>query len=333
MKNVEIYELSKNLERMTNVELDDSKIQVTVNLEIPLAEAKKLEDAKLVSPIREAFHFKKIKQMKYAMECLEKCDVSEEEKIELENIVTEGRKAVDYLMEAFRLSAFNFGKNWMHEDRINTWADWQQIIYQAEYEAILNYDLDKQVQFNTFLKNQIMCACKENKCSSTLLAVNASAMHKARMIEKAQEELKSQGLDPYDLDLLAAKIGRDISCPNKRKNFERVLKDIENIHAQKVSTDYKASEDSRTVGESLESDQLSPYEVAVCQELKKEFIDFYNKLDKDAQLFLQDNLFKKKKVTENYSKTKALKQLQTPKLKEMLTEMNKYQGYPFFDMF
>ncbi len=280
---IEIYEIAKKIDKIVKQEISNLKDkEVKVNLDIPEKEKENLEKRNLMPPIREAENFRKVRNMKMAKESLKDC-TNEKLREYYNKVIEEGKKAVETLFEVFKPSAFNFGKSWIHNDVVNKFEDWQQIILMALWEAILDYDLSKQVQFNTYLNIIVKKNCKENKCKSTTFSTNASAMQKWRTVRKHQESMVQEGYDANDLEELAKRLNRDISTPLKRKNFIDMLEDIKQIGVQSVSTETKADEESRTIGETLVADTLDPYEECEKEWAKKEFIKFFTKLPKIAR--------------------------------------------------
>ena len=321
-KTIEIYALAKNLESVS-VETNDNVTKVTLDLSQPQEESKKLKEANLMPPIREAEKFKDIKGKKYA----EQLKLNGQADDNLDRIIAKGDKAVNDLMEIFWPSAYNFAKNWVHNDRLNKNEDWNQIIRMALYNAILNFDLDMQTQFNTFLKYQIRCSCKEEKCNSSIVAVNPSAMHKALTVQKAKQALINEGKDENDLDELANKLNRDISTDNKRENFRKMLIDMDNVSPQAISTEASVDSSSRTFGESLQSDNtLDPLEMLEVTELKKKITEYYAFLDDETKECLRQLLGQTPKKDIPHL-DKCMRRLKTQKFHKLLDETTKYKEY------
>lgn len=321
-KKIEIYTLAKNLESVS-VQTNENEAKVVIDLRQPEEEAKKLNDNNLMPPIREAEKFKAIKDMRYAEKLIQEGQTSPN----LEEIVKIGNQAIDCLMTTFWNSAYTFGKNWIHEDRLNGVDDWFQILKMTLHKAILDFDLNKETQFNTFLNYQVMAACKAKKCQSTALSVNASAMQKALNIKKIKEELKRDGLNENDIDLIAKKLGRDISTPNKRENFRKTLLDMEMISPQCISTESTVDSSSRTFGESLKSENtLDPFEYLEVCDLKDRFLAYYASLDDDSKNYVIKIMggTPKKEIPHV---ERCQKRLHNQQFFKLLKEMEKYKDY------
>ena len=328
---VEIYNLARKIDK---VAIDDTvkneSIQVVVDLSQSEREEENLKALGLMTPIKEAERFMAIKRMKYAEELLEVND-AESTMDKLQGIIDLGLKAIDELMLIFTPAAFKFAGNWINNDRLNTRDDWEQIVYMALHEAIIKYDIEMQTQFNTFLGFKIKEICKENKCKSSILAVNPSAMHKARVYHKAKEAIFARGENGNDIDLLAIEVGRDISSPKKRLNFKLAIMDTENISPKTISTEMQVDAESRTLGESLEAPSLTPEEIYLANDIKRRLEKFYNSLSEDAkQCFKSVMGFTDKKVPKA---AKALRNIKTEELKELLEEIARFSntGFNFFD--
>lgn len=323
---LEINTLSDRLDRI-NINDLKNQVKITVDLSIPKKEEEKLEKQKMVTPIREAENFKKIRNMKYAKSLIEQEQIDGNDEV-ANKIIYEGERAIEYLIKAFTCSAFNFAKSWIHNDRINDRDDWSSIVMTSLFEAIMSYDLNMETQFNTYLKFQIQAKCKDAKSQSTTLSVNPTAMHKRRTIEKAREEMIDDGFDRDDIDELARRLGRDISTPNKRKNFENVLFDMERITPSQVNLDYKKSEDARAISETIASSDVTPEEYAKAKECERCFEEILKTLSQNARRFLK-KMYGAYSDDEkmNYCKHEAIKEMQErPELQEILHDLRDYSG-------
>ena len=189
------------------------------------------------------------------------------------------------------------------------------------FDAIMTYDLDKQVQFNTYLNFQIKRGCKEEKCHSSILSVNPSAMHKNLQIQKAKTALRAEGKDEEDIDLIAEKIGRDISTPNKRENLRKTLIDMNFVSPQGISTQSCVDSSSRTFGESIQSECIDPYDELEIIDLKTRFKKFFSTLDSETKTYIINFLNSSKKVISN---EKVAKKLRTREFQNLIIESQKY---------
>lgn len=325
-ENLVEFEINTLSDKIDKINISDLKnqVKITVDLSIPKKEEEKLEKQKLVTPIREAENFKKIRNMKYTKNLIEQKVIDANDEI-ANQIIYEGEKAIEYLIKAFTSSAYNFAKSWIHNDRINDRDDWSSIIMTALFEAIMSYDLNMETQFNTYLKFQIQAKCKEAKSQSTTLSVNATAMHKKRTIDIARDEMEKEGFDRDDIDELARRLGRDISTPNKRKNFENVLFDMERITPKQVNLDYKKSDDTRTVSETIASSELTPEEYYKVEECKKEFIEFVKGLSINSIRYLK-KIYGVGNEKQNYCKHEAVKEMSKPEFQEILHKIGELDG-------
>ena len=320
--NVEINALSNKIEKVSIADLNN-QVKITVDLNIQKGQEEKLEKQKLITPIREAENFKKIRRMKYANEIIKETP-SEENNEALQKFIYEGEKAVEFLLKEFTPSAFNFAKSWIHNDRIIGVSDWNAIVLEILYNAIISYDLSKEVQFNTYLKFQIQRGCKETKCQSTTLSVNATAMHKYRTIEKIQVEMEQDGYDRDDIDELARRMNRDISTPNKRKNFVNVLLDKERISPKQVNLDFKKDDDTMSVSEKIASGDVTPDEYFAIKCFEQDFEKYVSTLSLNARNFLKKTYGVDDTVKCN--KQSACLEMNTPEFHEILNNLGKLEG-------
>ena len=280
---IEIYTLSKKIDKIDIDDLNGDE-EVVVDLSNVEKEQEYLEKKELITPIREQEQFKKIQIMKEAEKLKSETEDTEENQsiIELLNEkINEGKRAIEYLLKAYKPCAINCAKAWLHSDRINQTNDWNQIIDMAIFNAIMDYDLEKGTQFTTFLTTIVRRDCKENKHISSLVSVNASAMHKARMLKKAEEEVVANGGSIDDDYAVAAAMGRDISNPRKLAAFRQMRMDMQNVSPQGMSMEAQVDVGSRTLGESIASNSLSGEEVLILRDYEKRMRDFCSKLPDD----------------------------------------------------
>lgn len=289
-KKIEIYALSGKIDKISIEEFKDESIKVTVDLSNVKKEEEYLSKKNLISPIRERENFEKVYARKEALKFLKEMarTVENEETIRgLEKCVHEGDKAIEYLMKTFEPCAFSYAKGWIHNDRIIKVEDWKQIVEKSLYEAIINYSLDCNTQFTTYLRPAILRDCKENKHKSSVLSVNASAMHKARLLRKAEEEVVKKGGSIDDDYAVAKEMGRDVSTPAKMKRFKEMREDMQNVFVQGVSTETCYGDNTRTVGDSIASNYLNGEELLLKEDYTKRMESFMNSLPQEYRAVIE----------------------------------------------
>ena len=284
-KKIEIYALSKKIDKV-NVEELNGKVRIVVDLSQVEKEQNYLESKGLLSPIKEQAQFKKVQAMKEARKLLEETEkIPENQDMlqELEKTIDTGNKAVEYLIVTFKPCALKWAKPWIHPGRLNDMNDWNGIIDEAIRDAVMHYDLSVGTQFSTFLGPIVKRDCKENKAKDSIVATNASAMHKHRQIELAREQIVREGYAPDDLYALARAMKRDVSTPRKYQSFKEAVMDTDRIFAQSVSMEASVDENSRTIGESIASNSLSGEELLIAKDFHNRMDKFYDSLPKDFQ--------------------------------------------------
>ena len=277
----------------------------------------KVESMGLVPPIKEFERLELVNRMNLARK-LNNEELTEEG-IQLKNqTIAKGEKALDELFVIFEPAAMKFAQNWVHNDRINTIDDWHQIIRMALNDAINTYDIKKETQFTTFLNIKVKEYCKANKHLSTLVNTNATAMHKKFKVDQAKEKIEARGDNPDDILLIAAELGRDVSTALKLKNFKEMLYDISQIAISGISTEACVSEGSRTIGEQLESDLVTPYESLLMSNLGKRIKEYFGDLPTTAKNAVKSYL--NTGSVKEIKKPSVLKLLKTLEFKELITE-------------
>lgn len=277
---IEIYTLSKKIDKI-NIEDFTGDEEIVVDLSNVEKEQEYLEKKELITPIREQAQFKKIQIMKEAEKLKKEMENTPENKdmlFLLDVKIKEGKDAIDYLMKAYLPCAINCAKAWLHSDRINQTSDWNQIIKMALFDAIMNFELEKGTQFTTFLTTIVRRDCKENKHISSLVSANASAMHKARMLKKAEEEVIANGGSIDDDYAVAKAMGRDVSNPRKLQAFREMRMDMQNVSPQGMSMESQIDSNSRTLGESISSNELTGEEMFYLKDYERRLKEFCSKL-------------------------------------------------------
>lgn len=284
---IEIYALSKKIDKISVKNLkNEGQVKITVDLSNVEKEQKSLDEKNLISPIKEQAQFSKIQVMKEARMLLEELEDSldnHEMILTLQDRVKEGEAAIDYLMRAYRYCALKTAKNWIHNDRLNTVEDWLRIIDCALYDAIITYNLSIGTQFTTYLTTIVKRDCKENKCKSSIVSVNPSAMHKSQVLKKAEEQVLAEGGSIDDDYAVAKAMGRDVSTPEKLRRFREMRMDMQMISPTGMSMESSAGDGSRTLGECIGSDYSNGDDLLLINDYKNRMKNFYQKLPEDYQ--------------------------------------------------